>query len=162
MAIDPLPSLATASFEGPLPHRVVPTPREAPSGRGPTGPAAESGDQGSRDAGRSREEDEIAVTANRHRDDGQLALATGPHRDEIIKRLRRAEGQLRGIVRMLEEGQGCLPIAQQLTAVRKALDATMARMTVSYLEQELADDARRDPAVGHAIERVGLLIGRLG
>ncbi|MET0507511.1 MAG: metal-sensing transcriptional repressor [Burkholderiaceae bacterium] len=162
MATDTLPSLATASFEGSPPHRVVPTPREAPIGNGPTGSAAGSGGQGPGEAGQTRDEDEIAVATNRHHDDGQIALATGPHRDEIIKRLRRAEGQLRGIVRMLEEGQGCLPISQQLTAVRKALDATMARMTVSYLEQELADDARRDPAVGRAIERVGLLIGRLG
>ena len=88
---------------------------------------------------------------------GEMALREGPHRDEIIKRLRRAEGQLRGIIRMLDEGQGCMAVAQQLTAVRKALDATMARMAVSYLEQELGERARHDPAV----EQVGRLISRI-
>ena len=40
---------------------------------------------------------------------------------EIIKRLNRAEGQLKSIVIMLEEERGCLDIAQQLQAVEKAI-----------------------------------------
>ena len=40
---------------------------------------------------------------------------------EIIKRLKRAEGQLKSIVIMLEEERGCLDIAQQLQAVEKAI-----------------------------------------
>ena len=90
-----------------------------------------------------------------------MALHEGPHRDEIIKRLRRAEGQLRGIVRMLEEGQGCMAVAQQLTAVRKALDAAMTRMAVGYLEQELGGRAQADPAIPPAVEHVGRLISRI-
>ena len=91
----------------------------------------------------------------------EMALREGPHRDEIVKRLRRAEGQLRGIIRMLDEGQGCMAVAQQLTAVRKALDATMARMAVSYLEQELGERTRHDPGLVPAVEQVGRLISRL-
>ncbi|MEK9951981.1 MAG: metal-sensing transcriptional repressor [Curvibacter sp.] len=40
-------------------------------------------------------------------------------RTEILNRLRRAEGQLRGIQRMVEEGEDCLKIGQQFAAVRK-------------------------------------------
>lgn len=40
---------------------------------------------------------------------------------EVIKRLKRAAGHLNSIVTMLEEGRGCLEIAQQLQAVEKAL-----------------------------------------
>jgi len=40
---------------------------------------------------------------------------------EIIKRLKRAEGHLKSIVTMLEEGRACLEIAQQLQAVEKAI-----------------------------------------
>lgn len=39
----------------------------------------------------------------------------------IVKRLRRAEGQLRGIVEMIEGERPCLDIAQQLHAVEKAI-----------------------------------------
>lgn len=94
--------------------------------------------------------------------DDLAELNDAAHRDEIVKRLKRAEGQLRGVIRMIDEGEGCLPIAQQLTAVRKALDAALSRMTVCFLEQELADAAKADPAIGRTIEKVGVLISRLG
>ncbi|HMM84695.1 metal-sensing transcriptional repressor [Azohydromonas sp.] len=59
-------------------------------------------------------------------------------RTDLLNRLKRAEGQLRGIQRMIEEGQPCLDIAGQMAAVRKALDATYVRMTVCFMEQELS------------------------
>ena len=40
---------------------------------------------------------------------------------EIVKRLKRAEGHLRSIVEMIENGRACLDIAQQLHAVEKAV-----------------------------------------
>ena len=40
---------------------------------------------------------------------------------DIIKRLKRAEGHLKSIIVMLEEGRGCLDIAQQLQAVENAI-----------------------------------------
>ncbi|AYH44024.1 metal-sensing transcriptional repressor [Azoarcus sp. DN11] len=40
---------------------------------------------------------------------------------EIIKRLKRAQGHLKSIVTMLEEGRGCLDVAQQLQAVENAI-----------------------------------------
>ena len=40
---------------------------------------------------------------------------------EIIKRLKRAEGHLKSIIKMLEENRNCLEIAQQLQAVEKAV-----------------------------------------
>lgn len=58
-------------------------------------------------------------------------------RTDVLNRLRRAEGQLRGIQRMVEEGEDCLKIGQQFSAVRKALDSTYLRMTLCFLEQEL-------------------------
>ena len=64
-------------------------------------------------------------------------------RTDVLNRLRRAEGQLRGIQRMVEEGENCLKIGQQFAAVRKALDSTYLRMTVCFMEQEL--EARLQP-----------------
>jgi CsoR family transcriptional regulator, copper-sensing transcriptional repressor len=40
----------------------------------------------------------------------------------LLSRLRRAEGQVRAVARLIEEGQDCDAVAQQLTAARKALD----------------------------------------
>ncbi|WP_426955458.1 metal-sensing transcriptional repressor [Muricoccus radiodurans] len=47
---------------------------------------------------------------------------------DIIKRLRRAEGHLRSIVGMIEDGRSCLDLAQQLHAVEKAI--TQAKRTL--------------------------------
>ena len=40
---------------------------------------------------------------------------------DIIKRLKRAEGHLKSIIVMLEEGRPCLEVAQQLQAVESAI-----------------------------------------
>jgi DNA-binding FrmR family transcriptional regulator len=64
-------------------------------------------------------------------------LADTATRTDLLNRLKRAEGQLRGIQRMIEEGQPCLDIASQMAAVRKALDSTYVRMTVCFMQQEL-------------------------
>lgn len=39
----------------------------------------------------------------------------------IVKRLRRAEGHLRRVIEMFDEGRSCLDLAQQLHAVEKAV-----------------------------------------
>jgi CsoR family transcriptional regulator, copper-sensing transcriptional repressor len=74
-------------------------------------------------------------------------LADDKTRTDLLNRLKRAEGQLRGIQRMIEEGQPCLDIAAQMAAVRKALDSTYVRMTVCFMQQELhsrlGEDQRR-------------------
>ena len=58
-------------------------------------------------------------------------------RTDLVNRLKRAEGQLRGLQRMITDGEPCLEIAGQMSAVRKALDSAYVRMTVCFLEQEL-------------------------
>ena len=66
-------------------------------------------------------------------------------RTDVVNRLRRAEGQIRGIQRMVEEGEDCLKIGQQFSAVRKALDSTYLRMTVCFMEQELQNRMQPNP-----------------
>ncbi|HUX85951.1 MAG TPA: metal-sensing transcriptional repressor [Chloroflexota bacterium] len=64
----------------------------------------------------------------------------------IRTRLRRAEGQIHGILRMLEEGQSCEEVVTQLMAVRAAVDRAAAEVVASHLDQCLAtlppDEAR--------------------
>ncbi len=72
------------------------------------------------------------------------ALTNEVARTEVLNRLRRAEGQIRGVQRMIEEGENCLKIGQQFSAVRKALDSTYLRMTMCVMEQELASCVQPD------------------
>lgn len=44
------------------------------------------------------------------------------HKDALLKRLRRIEGQVRGVQRMVEESKYCVDILIQIAAVRAALD----------------------------------------
>ena len=48
--------------------------------------------------------------------------------DDVLNRLRRAEGQLRGVQRLLEEGATCQDVVTQLTAVQSALHRTGLRL----------------------------------
>jgi len=55
-------------------------------------------------------------------------------RHELVLRLKRVEGQLRGVQRMIEEGEDCEPIAQQLSASRKALDKAFFELLACAIE----------------------------
>ena len=44
------------------------------------------------------------------------------HKRELVLRLKRVEGQLRGIQAMIDEGRDCERVTQQLSAARRALD----------------------------------------
>lgn len=72
-------------------------------------------------------------------------LTDDKNRTDLLNRLKRAEGQLRGIQRMIEENQPCIDIASQMAAVRKALDSTYVRMTVCFMQQELGSRLGADP-----------------
>ena len=85
-------------------------------------------------------------------------------RTDLLNRLKRAEGQ-RGIQRMIEEGEECLAIAGQMSAVRKALDSAYVRMTVCFMEQELSARLGDKPAaradLGHMLDNVETLLGKI-
>lgn len=58
---------------------------------------------------------------------------------EIVKRLRRANGHLRGIVEMIEAGRPCLDIAQQLQAVEKAVAQAKKTLIQDHLDHCLEE-----------------------
>jgi DNA-binding FrmR family transcriptional regulator len=61
-----------------------------------------------------------------------------------VNRLRRAEGQIAGVIRMLESGRECEDIVTQLAAVSRALDKAGFSIVASGLRQCLAaDDAEQ-------------------
>jgi CsoR family transcriptional regulator, copper-sensing transcriptional repressor len=81
-------------------------------------------------------------------------LADDKTRADLLNRLKRAEGQLRGIQRMIEAGEPCLDIASQMSAVRKALDSTYVRMTVCFMQQELHNRLDLSEARGDELDAV--------
>ena len=56
-----------------------------------------------------------------------------------IARLRRAEGQIGGVIRMLETGRDCKDVVTQLAAVSRALDKAGFSVVASGLKQCLAN-----------------------
>ena len=58
--------------------------------------------------------------------------------DDVVKRLRRAEGQIRGVIAMLEEGRDCADVVTQLAAVSRALDRAGFKIIASGLQQCMA------------------------
>lgn len=55
------------------------------------------------------------------------------HKAELLKRLKRAEGQVRGVARMIEEDAYCVDILTQVSAATKALE----RVALSLLDDHL-------------------------
>ncbi len=54
---------------------------------------------------------------------------------QMIQRLARVEGQIRGVQKLIHQDEDCEKIAQQLSAARKALDKSFFQMVACMLEQ---------------------------
>jgi DNA-binding FrmR family transcriptional regulator len=53
----------------------------------------------------------------------------------VINRIKRAQGQLSGVLRLIEEGRDCEDVVTQLAAVSKALDRAGFAIVASGLQQ---------------------------
>lgn len=78
---------------------------------------------------------------------------------ELCNRLRRVEGQARGLVRMIEEGRTCADIAVQMAALKAAVNRAAMAFVAAYLEQCLAEAKEQDAA--QALSRVAEMFMRL-
>jgi len=58
---------------------------------------------------------------------------------EIIKRLKRAEGHLKSVIAMIEDGKPCLDVAQQLHAVEKAITQAKRTLIQDHLDHCLEE-----------------------
>jgi DNA-binding FrmR family transcriptional regulator len=59
----------------------------------------------------------------------------------VLNRLRRAHGQLAGVISMIEEGRDCKDVVTQLAAVSKALDRAGFKIVATGLRQCLTGEA---------------------
>ena len=76
---------------------------------------------------------------------------------DVTKRLRRAEGQIRGVIAMLESGRDCAEVVTQLAAVSRALDRAGFKVIAGGLQQCLdSDDAEERTASVAQMEKLFL------
>lgn len=60
-------------------------------------------------------------------------------KDALLKRLRRAEGQVRGIARMIEEDAYCIDVITQVSAVKSALESVALALLEDHLTHCVAE-----------------------
>ena len=75
-----------------------------------------------------------------------------PKHQDLLPRLRRIEGQVRGISRMVEERRYCIEIIQQLTAARKALDQVSLKIINGHINTCVSDAIRKREGEGKITE----------
>ncbi|MER6675216.1 metal-sensitive transcriptional regulator [Streptomyces sp. NPDC000983] len=68
----------------------------------------------------------------------ELELADGDLK-AVLNRLRRAQGQISGVIRMIEEGRDCEDVVTQLAAASRALDRAGFAIIASGLQKCVAD-----------------------
>lgn len=78
---------------------------------------------------------------------------------DIINRLRRIEGQVRGSVRLMENRVDCKAVITQLTAIRSAIDKAIAIIVSKNLAQSLFEDLKNGKTTNSTVkEAVELLV----
>ena len=85
-------------------------------------------------------------------------------KEELLKRLKRAEGQMTAVRRMVDEDEGCVDVLLQISAVRGALGKAGQVLLGSHIETCVSDalasgdaDARR-----HQVDDLMKIFGRFG
>ncbi len=75
-------------------------------------------------------------------------------RDDLLRRLRRIEGQTKGIQKMLTEGRNCREVLHQLASVRAATQSVSIALAKQYAMSCLMEPDDQDPAssMGDMIE----------
>ena len=76
---------------------------------------------------------------------------------DVVKRLRRVEGQIGGIVRMIEDGRDCKDVVTQLSAASKALSkASFAVISTGLRHCQTAEDVDEREGAMRDLERLFL------
>jgi DNA-binding FrmR family transcriptional regulator len=73
-----------------------------------------------------------------------MDLSTPELQSELTARLRRIEGQVRGVQRMIEEGRDCPDILQQMAAIRSAVHQASLILARAYMAKRLREPAPTD------------------
>ena len=76
-------------------------------------------------------------------------------RKALVMRLKRIEGQVKGLQNLISSSEDCEKVAQQLAATRKAMDKCFFATIACMMEQEFEDESQK-------IERYTKLLSKYG
>ena len=79
-------------------------------------------------------------------------------KEQLVRRLARAEGQVRGVTRMVEEDRYCIDVLTQIQAARAALDA----IAIGLVDGHVRNCMREGATTGAADDQVDELMGAIG
>ena len=75
---------------------------------------------------------------------------------KIVNRSKRSDGQLHGVLNMMEEGKDCVDIVTQLSAVRSSIDRTIslivAENLVECVQENIKDGSTGEERIQQAIQ----------
>ncbi|MFC7490388.1 MULTISPECIES: metal-sensitive transcriptional regulator [unclassified Knoellia] len=92
----------------------------------------------------------------------QHAYIESGNKDDYLKRLRRIEGQARGLQRMVEEEKYCIDILTQVSAMTKALQSVALGLLDEHMSHCVADAARKGgPEADAKLKEASEAIARL-
>jgi CsoR family transcriptional regulator, copper-sensing transcriptional repressor len=83
-------------------------------------------------------------------------------KDQLLTRLRRIEGQVRGIERMVEDDRYCIDVLTQITAIQAALDKVGLGLLDDHVHHCVmgAEDRRREERTDELMAAVGRMMRR--
>jgi DNA-binding FrmR family transcriptional regulator len=85
-----------------------------------------------------------------------------PHKADVLKRLRRVEGQVRGLARMVDEDAYCVDVLTQVAAATRALEAVALGLLEEHLRHCVAEAvAKGGPDADAKIAEAAAAVRRL-
>ncbi len=83
------------------------------------------------------------------------------NKEQVLKRLRRVEGQVRGLQRMVEEDTYCIDVLTQVSAATKALQAVALSLLDDHLSHRVTDAVQHGTHVEAKVREASDAIARL-
>jgi DNA-binding FrmR family transcriptional regulator len=98
---------------------------------------------------------EATVVAGHDADACDGAMMSEELRRDLLLRLKKINGQVNAIARMVEQDRYCVDVLQQANAAQSALEAVSRKVARNYLERCVTDAVKRgDPLVYDEVMRV--------
>jgi DNA-binding FrmR family transcriptional regulator len=84
-------------------------------------------------------------------------------KDQLLRRIRRLEGQVRGVGKMVEDDRYCIDIVNQISAIQAAAREISLKLLEGHVRHCVAEAVREDnaePKLAELVETLGRAMGR--